>query len=498
MSLLGLDVGTTGCKAYAFNLAGQVIASASRDYPRLYPKPGWVEIDPDLFLRVVDEVVTECADQTRADPIRAIGLSTLGAVLAAIDRDARPIVNPIGSTDNRAGQEIAWWRAQIPLEELYAITGTPILPNTALYRILWLQRHKPDVYERAWKFVTAIELVAAHLGAEVVVDRATASTMNMYDLKADAWSDVILAKAGIERDKLPPIVPAGAAIGQVRADLAALPGIAPNACIVSGGMDQQVAAFGAGLLHPGIATDSLGTVECITTAFEQPRFAPGLLRNHYSNILHVYGGLTTCMAYNFTSGDMVRWYLRTFDDQGEPPSPESFARAWATMPEAPSDVLVLPHLPGSGTPWLDQASRGAIAGLRLDTTRRDIFKGLMDCQNYEMRLNLEIWREHGMRVERLRSYGGGARDDKALQLKADILEMEVARLALGEAGCVGAAALAGLGAGLFAEPTGWLNLTVKEETVFTPNPRWAETYREKFALYRDLYPALRPIHHRCP
>jgi sugar (pentulose or hexulose) kinase len=500
MSLLGVDVGTTGCKAVAFNLEGQPLATAYRGYPRLYPQPGWVEIDPVLFLGAVDEVIRACAAETVDDPIQAIGFSALGGVLAVVDRAGQPLCNIMGSTDSRAAEEVAWWREQMPPAQTYAITGTPLLPNTQLFRIVWVRNHWPEIFGDTWKFMTAIDLVTTHLGADPAVDRAMASSTMMFDLKQLDWSDVILETAGLSRDLLSPVVAAGEVIGQIRADLGSLRGMSSHACLVSGGHDQQVCSLGAGLTREGMATDSLGTAECITTAFRQPRFDLELLKNNYSNLCHVYDEMFVCLAYNFSCGDLVRWYLHNFESQPVPPSAEAFDKAFASLPEGPSDVLVLPHFQGSGTPTLDLASRGAIVGLRMDTDKWDIFKGLIDSQNYEMRLNLDIWRQHGISVDRIRCYGGGARHQQSLQLKADILEIEVAALSTIEVGCFGAAALAGVGYGAIDidNVEDWIENNVREEAVFVPRYHLATAYREKFAIYRDLYDALRPIHARCP
>jgi xylulokinase len=260
---------------------------------------------------------------------------------------------------------------------------------------------------------------------------------------------------------------------------------------VSGGHDQQVCAWGAGLTAPGQATDSLGTVECITTLFEAPRLADDLLDNNFSNLLHVYGGKIASLAYNFSSGDLLRWYRDTFQ-----PGVMAFDELFGDLPDRPSAVMVLPHFAGSGTPHLDARSKGAILGLSLTTDRREILRAIVDGQNYEMRLNLDIWRRNGIAFDTLRAYGKGSTSDRLMQIKADILGLAIERLTVLETGCLGAALLAARG----AEPTfpfeDTLRSVVSCQRRFEPQRATASAYDERYALYRELYPSVRALHHR--
>jgi len=234
-------------------------------------------------------------------------------------------------------------------------------------------------------------------------------------------------------------------------------------------------------------------VECITTAYRGPRFDPVLRDHNYSCLHHVYGGLFVSLAYNFCSGDLLRWYLRTFCAGAD--EDERLPGLLEPLPAGPGSLLVLPHFGGSGTPALDPLSRGAIIGLRLDSTPLDILKAIADSQNYEMRLNLDLWAQVGLRPAELRAYGGGARSDYVLQLKADVLGLTVHRLSVRETGCLGAAALAAAAIGEVADPGEFLQ-QVSVERTFEPRPEVHAAHEGNYRLYRELYERLAPVSHR--
>jgi xylulokinase len=359
-----------------------------------------------------------------------------------------------------------------------------------LPKILWIRKNLPDP-SRIWRFVTAAELATSALGITAGMDVATASTTMLLDIRARQWSTEILEAAGLPPQMLPPVVPCGTVMGEIPSSVCQDLGLAQRCLLVAGGHDQQVCALGAGLTTTGKATDSLGTVECITTLFDTPRLVDDLLENNFSNLVHVYGGKIASLAYNFCSGDLVRWYRDTFQ-----PEVKSIDDLCADLPDRPSPLLLLPHFAGSGTPHLDARSKGAILGLSLTTNRPEILRAIVDGQNYEMRLNLEIWRRNGIAFDTLLAYGKGATSDRLLQIKADILGLAIERLGVVETGCLGAALLAASG----TEPAFPLDEVLGRAATcqnrFEPRRDLASVHKERFELFRELYTSVAPLHHR--
>jgi xylulokinase len=490
MSFLGIDVGTSQMKAIAFSKDLIPLAHARVAYDRTTPQPGRSELDPCQLTAAVHEVVARCSEECRHDPIESLSFSVFGGGISAVDSQNRPLLPIISTTDNRALDEAQSWADRFGRQPTYRITGTTTHASLMLPKILWIRKHL-DEPERIDRFVTAAELAAAALGVPARMDWATASTTMLLDIQAKTWSAEILNAAQIPERMLPSVVPSGEVIQEIPANVCAELGLTRRCRLVAGGHDQQVCALGAGLLSPGLATDSLGTVECITTLFDAPQLVDDLLENNFSNMLHVHGGKIASLAYNFSSGDLVRWYRDTFQ-----PGVISLDDLFTDLPDRPSSLLVLPHFAGSGTPHLDARSKGAIVGLSLATDRREILRAILDGQNYEMRLNLDVWRRNSISFDTLRVYGRGSTSDRVMQIKADILGLAIERLAVVETGCLGAALLAAQGVDRAFPLEDALRTAVSCQRRFEPQRQFVSVYEERYGLYRELYGSVCSLQHR--
>jgi xylulokinase len=490
MSYLGIDVGTSRTKAVAYDQAFRPLCRTSASYGRVCPRPGWYELDPAELGGAIRRVILDCSRQSGGDPIRWLSFSVFGGGVSALDARMRPLLNIISTTDKRAQPQAEDWCRRFGRQRTYRITGTTTHPSLMLPKILWIDAHleHPDRLDR---FVTAAEWVQASLGVRPKMDLATASTTMLLDITRRQWSDEILETARIPAGRLPQLIAPGRVVDSLPSRVCDELGLARGCALVAGGHDQQVCAFGAGLLGAGEATDSLGTVECITTLFDQPMLRTELLENNFSNLLHVHGGGVATLAYNFSAGDLFQWMRTTLSFD-----PPTFEAMFHRLPEQPSRVLVLPHFAGSGTPHLDARSKGVFAGLTLQTTAAEILRGAVDSMNYEMRQNLEVWRRNQIALDRLRAYGQGASSDALLQIKADILELEVQRLNVLETGCLGAALLAAQGADPDFPVAEVLGQMVTVERTFSPRSEFAEEHQRAYAVYQQLYPQTREMLHR--
>ena len=490
MSFLGIDVGTSRTKAVAYSDDFRPVAESSLAYQRLCPQRGWYELDAAALQDAVRHVVRQCAVQCKQDPIQYLACSVFGGGITALARDLRPLAHVISTTDQRALEESGDWCRRFGAERTYQITGTTTSPSLMLPKVLWLMHHLPQVADVAL-YVTAAELVQAALGVRPKMDLATASTTMLLDIEARSWSDEILAAAAIPVEQLPGLVEPGMPIDSLPDSVCGELGLARGCALVGGGHDQQVCALGAGLMEPGAATDSLGTVECITTLFGRPLLRPDLLRHNFSNLLHVVGNQVATLAYNFSAGDLYAW-LRDNLSIGR----DGFEAMFAQMSPAPASVLALPHFAGSGTPHLDALSKGLFVGLTLQTSGAEMVRAVVDGQNYEMRQNLDIWRRNGISLDRLRAYGRGATVDALLQIKADILQVVVERLNVVETGCLGAALLAAVGSSRSFSVAEVLAQRVRVERAFEPSSTFADEYANAYGRYQELYPRMQELLHR--
>jgi xylulokinase len=492
VSLLGIDVGTTACKAVAFDLTSRPLASATRDYPLQTPAPGRLELDANVVWDAVEATVRE-VNATLTDPVTALAVSSQGEAVTPVGADGAVLAGSPVSFDTRAVEQCAQLEAAIGRERLAQITGQPPHPMFTIAKLRWWAEHDPELIRKTWKFLCFGDLVSWRLGGEAGIDFSMAARTMAFDIHASHWSDDVLSAAAIPSDKLATPVPAGTPIGNVDPTLARTLGFTGSPTIVAGGHDQPCGARGAGATGHGEAMLAIGTTICLAPVFTQPE--ERLLAFDYPCYPHIVPSRWITLAGNFTGGSLLRWFRDTL---GEHDAACASARGEDVydllMQQAgdhPSPLLVLPHFAGSGAPSNDPLSKGAIVGLGFGSTREQIIRALLEGVMFEMALNREMLARAGIDVGLAVAIGGGARSDRWLGIAADILGIPIRRSSQAEAACWGAARLAGEGTGLLC-PDGVLDQG--EGRVFLPNPERSAYYRDRLTVYRELYGALRPLH----
>jgi xylulokinase len=500
MSLLGIDIGTTGCKAIVFRVDGQVLGHAYREYPLIHPREGWAELDPDGLWACVSEAVNQAVDRAGpGDPVKALATSVQGEAVTPLARDGTILANSPVTFDGRTVAYLPEWEAKVGREEIFRITGMPLHPMYTLNKIMWWQRERPEVYDRAWKFLCYGDFALQRLGLTPAIDFSMAGRTMAFDLEKKVWSDRLLSVAGVDREKLPDALPAGTAVGVIPPAIAEELGLPPGVMGATGGHDQPCGALGAGISRAGMAMDATGTVECITPIFDRPVLSPQMQADNYCCYHHVVPGLYATIAFNFSGGSLLRWYRDNLGAKEIEEAQVSGLDVYDIMigkaAGGPSRLLVLPHFTMTGTPWFDPASKGAILGLTLATGTDQILKGILDGITYEMRLNLDRLAAAGVEVREIRAIGGGAKSRTWMQLKANIFNRPVSALNVSEAACLGAAILAGVAVGEYRSAAEAAGALVKVVETYEPQPAEAARYAEQFARYQRVYPALRDLLH---
>lgn len=500
MGLLGIDVGITGCKAVAFSLEGDVIASAYREYPLQSPRPGWMELDVHQVTAAIQTVIREVAAHTQHDPIRVLSASSQGEAAVPISRDGELLYNTPVSFDGRTTEIAEEWTSRISAEEMFEITGMPLHPMHTIFRAMWLRDHEPEVFQRIHKLLCYEEYVFYLLGVDPVTDYSLAARTMAFDVRTKQWSDCILKQADLNVALFPDVAPSGTAIGTVSRKAADELGLPHGVVVATGGHDQPCNALGSGIIRPGMAAYGIGTVECITPTFEQPATPEAMLRNHFACYPHVVQGLQTTVAFNFTGGSLLRWYRDTFGDtekaQAARKGLDPYEVILADLPEEPVRPMILPHFTMTGTPYFDERAKGAVLGLTLDTGRKEIVKAILEGVTFEMKLNAMLLEQAGVPIHVLRVTGGGAKSRKWVQLKADILDRPMVTLQSSEGTAMGTAMLAGVACGAYPSTQAAVEHLIKVKETFEPNPEKVRIYSERFKIYEDLYPTLKAINHR--
>jgi len=505
MDLIGLDVGTTGCKAVVFSPDGETLGSAYREYGILSTEPGMAEQDAEQVWQITCQVLGQAirrasGNQSRAGRVGALSLSVQGDAVIPVDRNFTPVYNAVLGMDYRSQPQAQICRERLGDRRLFDLTGMRPHPINSLIKMMWLKQNKPDAFRRAWKLTTYADFVLGKLGAEAVIDHTMASRTMAFDLKTKSWAKEILEPAGIDPDLLSRPVPSGTEVGTVSRSAARMTGLSEGTVLVTGGHDQTCAALGAGVVGEGRGVVSTGTAEVLSAAFFDPALNDAMYRSFYPCYLYTRPDMYFTFALNHVGGLLLRWYRDNFAlpeiEEARAAGVDPYDRILEKVPEKSSGVLVLPHFNGSGTPWCDMESKGAIVGLDLSTTRHDIARSILESQSYELKINLEMLEQAGINVSELRAVGGGAKSQLWLQIKANILARPITTLKFREAACLGAALLAGSATGVFLSLDSAVARAVVPDTVIEPEKHAVRQYEERFSVYKEVYPALAELNRK--
>lgn len=490
MYLMGIDIGTSGCKAVVFDTDWQVVCRAYREYSVSFVEGNLLDFDAETVFDGMCEVIRE-ANRTSPMPVAAFAVSAIGDVIVPVGEDDISVRPSIIDFDPRGDIEIARFCGEFGKNRFFSINGMPPLYIGSLAKILWIRDHEPENYAKVKRWATFEDLMISKLGLPPTVSWSEASRTMLFDIRKKDWSDEILNAVPISRDRLPKAMPSGSVIGVLPDPVADLLGFSRGVCAVVGGHDMVCSAVGAGLdeNEPGIAVDIAGTIEGVVAALPEANTSSEML----SGFLPCYLGGKNYVTFsvNLTAGSVVRWFRDNIA-----PDWYSECRMFGrniyeymqrTMdPTVPGDLTLIPHFEGSGNPFFSTASRGVIYGLTLETKREDIGRALIEGLALELRLQLESFEKAGIRFDALRAVGGGATVDKQLQLKANVTGLPIIKGHVSDSSTLGAAAYAGVGMGAISDPSDAYKKINRDETVFTPDKKAHERFLKRYGFYRRL------------
>jgi xylulokinase len=449
--LIGLDVGTSGVKGVAIEEDGTVAAVAEESYPLSMPQPGWAEQDPDDWWRASQRVLAQLPE----GPIGLSGQMHGLVVLGPRDEVLRPAIL---WNDQRTGPECAEIERRIGLERLLELTGNRALPGFTAPKLLWLQRHQPDVHAQIRHVLLPKDYVRFRLTGERTSDAADASGTLLFDVAHRRWSEEVC--------------------DALEVPFAWLPSAHESTEVATAG-DQASGALGVGIAAPGALSIVLGTSGVVFAVLPRYEVDPRL---HV--FCHAVPGTWHAMGVMLSAAGSLSWFR---DIAGaEYSALDAEAARWGPGVEG---LLFAPYLAGERTPHVDPAARGAFTGLGLGHDRGALARAVMEGVAFGLRDSLELLRELGVEAHVGRISGGGARSDLWVRIVASVLRLPVQRMQLEEGAAFGAALLAGVRAGVFADVADAVERCVRvRETI---EPEW--DYEDAYARFRSLYPTLKEL-----
>jgi xylulokinase len=500
MSLLvGIDVGTSGLEAIAVDdQTGRVVGSASRDYPLSTPRSGWAEQEPDDFADAAVATLGELARALgpRAAAVRAIGLS--GQMHSAVVLDeALAVVRPaILWCDTRTTAECRSIREALGDDGLRRHVGNRALEGFTLPKLLWLRAHEPESFARVAHVLMPKDHVALRLTGELSTDVSDASGTLAFDPGRVAWSEEVLSALSLPRSLFPEARASHAIVGHLRGEIASATGLPEGTPVVAGAADNAAGAVGLGVVRPGRAMASIGTSGVVLAVTDRYVVDPEM-RLH--SFCHAVPGRHYLMGVMLAAGLSLRWYRDVLCDgermaaelRGDDPY-EIITEAASTSREGSGGVLFLPYLMGERTPHADASARAALVGMSAVTTKADLSRAVLEGITFGLCDSLDLVRaELGEgSITEVRLTGGGAKSPFWRQLLADVFGVPVALTTATEGPALGAAILAGAGAGSFSSVEEGADALVHTTLRVAPEPARAARYRalheEHSGLYRDL------------
>lgn len=493
MSLLGIDVGTSGCKTAVFSERGALLSLAYKEYDFQHPQPGWAELDTPSVWAQVKQTIRKAATEAGGEPVHGLCVSSMGEAVVPVTANRDILGSSLLNFDARGDEYLPDLGSLMPAEHLYEINGNTLGSPYTLTKLKWIKENQPDLYRKADLFLHWSGFVSFMLGAEPHVDNSLANRTLLFDLSREDWSDALLDWASLDREKLPPCLPSGQVVGAVSRSSAEELGLPPGIPIVSGGHDQCCNAVGCGVIEPGRAMYGMGSYLCMVPVFSRRPEAGAMVALGLNTEHHAVPGQFVSFIYN-QGGVLVKWFRDTFaqaeHQQAVALGENLYPALFAEIPAAPSELLVLPHFTITGPPHFMADSSGVIAGLKLGTSRGEILKGIVESATFYLCECLESLPGAGILIDEFTAAGGGSQSDAWVQLSADILGKPFVRLQVHEAGALGAAILAGTGSGLFPSLRDGTDAMVRLGQRFEPDPGKQKLYAKRFERYRSFSRAM--------
>lgn len=486
-ALLGLDIGTTHLKAGLFDLSLTPLAAAQRPTPVTRPRPGWAEHDPDVLWEACADLIREVVDGRPDVRALAVSVASMGEAGTLVDAALRPVYPIIAWFDNRTEAVVRALSRDVGREAIFRVTGQSVGINFSVTRLMWLREHAPDAFARGRWWLNVPDWIGYRLSGEIATDYTIASRTMAFDQAARDWADALLGRFGLDRDRFPRAVPSGTPIGAVTRAAAARTGLPEGARVVAGGHDHLVAALGAGVREPGVLLDSTGTAESLLTVLDAPLLDDAACRAGCASYCYTARDKYVIVGGLKSSGGMIEWFIDRFcgEEKARVVGGASvYDLLAAQFPGEPGahGVRVVPDFTGAGTPNKDPLARGAILGLTVGHAKGDVAQALVEAACFWLRSNVEFFEAAlGRPIDRVRAVGGGTKNGFWLRTKADVANLPVEVPRVGDAALRGAALLAGIGAGVFADEADALARAPVTCAVIEPDP-------DRAARYAELYP----------
>ena len=492
--LLGIDIGTSACKAALFDRKGQVLAAANGEYPVYYPEEGWAEQNPEEWWSAVCEAVRQVIRKAGIQPeeIAGVGIDGQSWSAIAIDKGGKVLTNTPIWMDTRAQSICDRLNEEIGEDEIFRIAGNSLQPSYTTAKILWYKENLPEVYCKIYKILQSNSYIAFKLTGQISQDLSQGYGLHCFDMRTGQWDEEMCRKMGIPRDFLPEIVPSDRIIGTVTKKAAEESGLAEGTPVAAGGLDAACGTLGAGVIHSGETQEQGGQAGGMSICIEKYQADPRLILG-----FHVIPGKWLLQGGTTGGGGVMRWFEREFADYERLMREQTGISSLDQLNEIAEKVkpgcdglVFLPYMAGERSPIWNPYAKGVFYGLDFSKTKGHMVRACMEGVAFSLRHNLETAEEAGAKAEILRDMGGSANSLLWTQIKSDVTGKTMAVPASDTATTLGAALLAGVGTGFYKDYEEAVAETVKVTRKHQPDPEKKAVYDKNYETYLELYRSL--------
>ena len=482
MYYIGLDLGTSALKLLLMSGQGDICKIVSKEYPISFPKPGWSEQNPVDWWNATVDGIRELIKDVDKEQIKGISFGGQMHGLVVLDENDDVIRPAILWNDGRTSEECEYLNEVVGKEKLSRYTANIAFAGFTAPKILWMQKHEPENFNRIHKIMLPKDYLAYRLSGVFCTDVSDASGMLLFDVKHKCWSKEMLDICGVRREQVADIYESYEAVGTLTPKAAEELGLPLNVKIIAGAGDNAAAAIGTGTVGDGKCNISLGTSG--TIFISSNNFG---VDEH--NALHSFAhadGHFHLMGCMLSAASCNKWWMEDIIGTKDYNKEQEFVQALGE-----NHVFFLPYLMGERSPHNDPDARGAFIGMSMDTKRTDMTLAVLEGVAFAMRESLEVAKSLDIHMKRTTICGGGAKSLIWRKIMANVLNLEVDIIESEEGPGYGGAILAAVGCGEYNSVEEAAKKLVKVVDTVIPDPELVNKYEDRYRIFRQIYPGLK-------
>jgi xylulokinase len=474
--LLGVDIGTTATKAVLIDYEGKFVSQGRAEHPTHHLTTGWVEQEPEDWWRSFCSAISEAKKSVPDSKITAVLISAQAPTMLPVDSGGNPIRPALIWMDRRSETQAKDLANRFP--DISTLTGNRADPFYVASKIKWFIENEPENYLKTKYFLQIPGYLNFKLTGKFGTDKSHSSLLQLRDSSNKDWQREVLKYVGVDPEKFGNIGHST----QEFAEVAAVndSGVEVGTPVFFGSVDGCTAGIEAGVIEPGIVAEMSGT----STVLLMPT-AGNILNDKFISIEHALPNRNLLLGAMVSSGASIAWLDQNIF-KGHTSIPDLIANS-EKVPPGSSGLIFLPYMMGERSPIWNSNARGIFFGLTLSTTPEAMFRSALEGTAFAMRHNILEARNSGIKVDAVRSVGGGTRNNLWNQIKADVLGIPIVTLQESSGAALGCAYLAGFGLGVFEDIHQVLSSNLKVERDFEPNPHNQRLYEEQYGIFRSIY-----------